>query len=83
METLADTMTTVGRQLSIPPHVLADMVKIDSLFGEVSADFVANFDKIGSGAYQATQAIQNTVLSRTKYGINGKYFITRSRKKYF
>lgn len=69
METLADTMTTVGRQLSIPPHVLADMVKIDSLFGEVSADFVANFDKIGSGAYQATQAIQNTVLVAQNMGL--------------
>ena len=45
------------------------MVKIDSLFGEVSADFVANFDKIGSGAYQATQAIQNTVLVAQNMGL--------------
>jgi hypothetical protein len=69
LETLEDTMSTVGRQLSIPPSVLADMSKIDSLFGEVSADFVANFDKIGSGAFAATQAIQDTVLVAQNMGL--------------
>ena len=69
LATLEDTMTTVGRQLSIPPAVLADMVKIDSLFGEVSADFVSNFDKIGSGAFAATQAIQDTVLVAQNMGL--------------
>lgn len=69
METLATTMETVGRQLSIPPTILADMTKIDSLFGEVSADFVANFDKIGSGAFEATNAIKNTVLVAQNMGL--------------
>ena len=69
METLATTMETVGRQLSIPPNILADMTKIDSLFGEVSADFVANFDKIGSGAFAATDAIKDTVLVAQNMGL--------------
>ena len=69
METLATTMETVGRQLSIPPDILADMTKIDSLFGEVSADFVANFDKIGSGAFAATDAIKDTVLVAQNMGL--------------
>ena len=69
METLATTMETVGRQLSIPPTILADMTKIDSLFGEVSADFVANFDKIGSGAFAATDAIKDTVLVAQNMGL--------------
>ncbi len=69
LETMERTYETVGRQLSIPPDVMGDMAKIDSLFGQVSADFVANFDKIGGGAYDATQAIKNTIQVAANMGV--------------
>ena len=69
LDTMTRTMESVGRQLMLPPEVMAEMTKIDDLFGDVSAEFVANFDKIGSGAIQATQAINHTVQTAMNMGL--------------
>ena len=69
LDTMTRTMESVGRQLMLPPEVMAEMTKIDDLFGEISAEFVSNFDKIGSGAIQATQAINHTVQTAMNMGL--------------
>ena len=69
LKTLEDTMGEVGRQITISPEVLSDLTKIDSLFGELSADFVSGFDKIGRGSAEAFKAYEGAVLASQNLGL--------------
>ena len=71
--TVSDATQDIGRNLRIPPDVAGQLTLIGDLYGTVAQQsvpvFVAGFEKIGRGSYEAAEAMENAIVTSQKMGL--------------